>query len=98
MQRTSQRTLHRRQPVRYAPSMSTQPTAPSQLQPDHAKIVGKSIWPMLNYLVRLRERMEKRFPADDPANIDVVKAYQAIHALHVRLHYLSCRRDEPVSG
>jgi hypothetical protein len=71
--------------------MNTQPTAPSQLQPDHAKIIAKSIWPMLNYLVRLRERMEKTFPPTDPVYLDVCKAYDAMHALNVRLHYLSCK-------
>jgi hypothetical protein len=34
--------------------------------------------------------VKRRFPPDDPLLLDVVKAYDAMHALTVRLHYLAC--------
>jgi len=47
---------------------------------------------MLGYLCRLNKRMEKRnFPHDDTLLRTVVKAYGAIHALNVEVHYLSCK-------
>lgn len=45
----------------------------------------------LNYLGRLRDRMQRRgFPPDDPLVRDVTAAWNATHSLNVRLHYLSC--------
>jgi hypothetical protein len=46
---------------------------------------------MLVYLRRLAKRMDKRrFPNDDPLLRSTPKAYDALHELHVNLHYLSC--------
>ena len=56
-----------------------------------AKTINKSLFPSLNYLYRLRERMEKvGFPHDDKLYILVCKAYDAVRALHGETHYLSC--------
>jgi hypothetical protein len=39
----------------------------------------------------LLNRMNKRrFPNDDPLLQSTLKAYDALHELHVNLHYLSC--------
>jgi hypothetical protein len=47
--------------------------------------------PALGYLYRLRERMEKQgFPPNDKLLKLTDAAYNAIHALTVELHYLSC--------
>ena len=63
----------------------------SDLTPAQAKRLKESIRPMLGYLSRLKKRMEKRnFPHDDMLLRAVVKAYDAMHALNVELHYLSC--------
>jgi hypothetical protein len=46
---------------------------------------------MLGYLGRLKRRMVRRgFPNDDPLLAAVVKAEDAMHALHIETHYLAC--------
>ena len=46
---------------------------------------------MLNYLGRLKRRMVQRgFLSGDPLLEAVVQAENAVHALHVQTHYLSC--------
>jgi hypothetical protein len=59
---------------------------------------------MLAYLHELRSRLDyKRFPPDDRLRQLVIDAYNAVHALNVELHYLTCRnvgrfprrQDEP---
>ena len=63
----------------------------SDLTPAQAKRLKAKIGPMLGYLSRLRKRMEKRrFPHDDKLLRTVVSAYDAMHALNVEVHYLSC--------
>ena len=58
---------------------------------DQAKTINKALFPSLNYLVRLKERMEKvGFPQDDKLFLMVCKAYDAVLRLHVETHYLSC--------
>jgi hypothetical protein len=53
--------------------------------------VRTALFPSINYLHRLRERMEKAgFPPDDKLFALVSKAYDAVHALFVELHYLGC--------
>jgi hypothetical protein len=52
------------------------------------------------YLVRLRTRMEKRgFPPTDRTYVNVCRAFDAIQALRMDLHYLACggtyERDRP---
>ena len=47
--------------------------------------------PTLGFLHRLGERMDKRqFPPNDKLVLLTRRAYEALHALCVELHYLSC--------
>jgi hypothetical protein len=56
-----------------------------------AKKIESSLYPSLNYLRRLRQRMEKRgFLPSDPYYQLVSRAYDVVHALWVQTHYLSC--------
>jgi hypothetical protein len=52
--------------------------------------VRKALFPLFNYLFRLRKRMERVFPPRDKLLALVSKAYDAMHALYNELHYLSC--------
>ena len=50
-------------------------------------IVGRH----LRFYGRVRTRMEKRrFRGDEPLYLAVSQAFNALHALNVNLHYLSC--------
>ncbi len=63
----------------------------SAVTKEQAKTINKALFPGLNYLCRLRERMEKvGFPQDDKLFLMVCKAYDAVRALHGETHYLSC--------
>lgn len=56
-----------------------------------ATTINKALFPKLNYLYRLRKRMEEvGFPHDDKLYLLVCKAYDAMYALNVETHYLSC--------
>ena len=58
---------------------------------DQAKTINKALFPQLNYLYRLRERMQKiGFPHDDKLYLMVCTAYDAVLRLHGEIHYLSC--------
>jgi hypothetical protein len=51
----------------------------------------KAVWPMLNYLTRLLQRMERvGFPRNDPLYQSVKKAREAVLSLSIDLHYMSC--------
>jgi hypothetical protein len=53
--------------------------------------ISKSLQPSLSYLFRLRRRMEKKgFLPGDPYYQLVSAAYNAMHALWIQTHYLSC--------
>jgi hypothetical protein len=61
------------------------------LTSEQARRVGAVVGRYLNYLGRLRERMQRRgFPPTDPLVLSVTKAWNEAHELSVRLHYLSC--------
>jgi hypothetical protein len=46
---------------------------------------------MLGYLNRLKRRMvRKGFPPDGPLLLVAGRAEDAMHALHVEMHYLAC--------
>jgi hypothetical protein len=46
---------------------------------------------MLRYLGALNKRIQqRRFPPNDPLVIAGREAYNAMHTLHVELHFLSC--------
>ena len=62
----------------------------SNLTRDQARALKNKIGPMLGYLSRLNQRMMfKGFPPDDPLLALVVKAENALHELHVAMHYLA---------
>jgi len=61
------------------------------LTKDQAQKLHESIRPSVNFLYRLERRMEKaRFKNDDPFYVAVRKAYDALHALSMKLHYMTC--------
>ena len=78
----------------------------SAVKKDQAKTINKALFPSLNYLFRLKERMEKvGFPHDDKLYLMACKAYDAVRALHGEMHYLSCdgvgnppKKDEKSGG
>ena len=56
---------------------------------DQARALKNKLHPMLGYLGRLKRRMVRRgFLNDDPLLAAVVRAEEAMHALHVETHYL----------
>ena len=54
------------------------------------KKIQDKVGPMLNYLGRLKTRMEKTGRQNGKLYKFVSDAYNAVHALSVDLHYLSC--------
>lgn len=63
------------------------------LTPAQAEQVRAVVTRELRYLGRLRDRMTRRgFPPDDPLMWRVEEAFDAVHALSVELHYLTCAR------
>src|SRR5439155_22526593 len=56
-----------------------------------AEHISKGLYPGANYLSRLRNRMEKLFPPDDPLFLKVVAAQEAVRALSIEMHYQSCK-------
>ena len=58
-----------------------------------AKKIDAALRPTLGYLFHLRERMQKKgFAPGDPYYQAVCRAYDAMHAVCVRTHYLTCHR------
>jgi len=58
---------------------------------EQAWALKNKLQPMLGYLGRLKRRMIRRgFLNDDPLLAAVVRAEDAMHALHVEVHYLGC--------
>jgi hypothetical protein len=56
-----------------------------------ARKIAETLHPSLNYLFRLRQRMEKKgFAPGDPYYQMVCRAYDGVQALWVQTHYLSC--------
>jgi hypothetical protein len=63
----------------------------TSIKPEHAAQINKSLFRSVNYLYRLRQRMRKvGFAHDDPLLQLVEQAYDAMHKLFVKTHYLSC--------
>ena len=57
-----------------------------------AEQIRDSLFPSINYLVRLKKRMEETgFLPTDPLLTLVTKAYDAIHALYSEMNYQSCK-------
>jgi hypothetical protein len=56
-----------------------------------AEKIKEAVGPMLSYLTRLRERMEKTgFVPTDRFMQSVHRAWEAVYSLSVAVHYLSC--------
>jgi len=56
-----------------------------------AEKIKDAVDPMLSYLTRLRERMEKTgFVASNRFMQKVHRAWEGVYALSVAVHYLSC--------
>ena len=63
----------------------------NDLTTEQAGILSRGIFRGLNYLFRVKTRMEKAgFTPSDPLYQLVCKAYDATHRLSVDLHYRSC--------
>lgn len=61
------------------------------LEPWQALRVRESLYPAMNYIGRLRRRMEKvGFAVENPLYVLVTRVYEAMHALYNELHYVSC--------
>ena len=61
------------------------------IQKWQAAKIHASLFPGLNYLLRLRTRMEKvGFPHYDDLYLHVCAAYEAANRLSNKAHYLSC--------
>jgi hypothetical protein len=61
------------------------------LTASQAERLRESLRPQLQYLRRLIARMEKvGFTSPDPLYERVKRAYDAMHDLHVHLHYHGC--------
>jgi hypothetical protein len=56
-----------------------------------ARALKNKLQPMLGYINRLKQRMRRRgFPPDDRLLMAVCRAEDALHSLHVEIHYLAC--------
>ena len=63
----------------------------SDVKKSQAKTISTALFPHMNYLFRLRKRMEEvGFPHNDKLYLLVCNAYDAMHRLSVEIHYLSC--------
>ena len=61
------------------------------LTPDQARALKNKLQPMLGYLNRLKHRMRHRgFLSDDPLLAAVCRTEDAMHELHMQVHYLAC--------
>jgi hypothetical protein len=65
----------------------------ARLTQEQAEAFKSRVQPMLRFLHRCRRRLDTRvFDPKSPLYAAVAKAYDAVHGLHVELHYLSVRR------
>ena len=63
----------------------------SRLTPEQAAALAAKLAPMLGYLVRLTDRMQKRgWRSDDEAYRPAWRARNEMHELCVRLRYQAC--------
>jgi hypothetical protein len=61
-----------------------------RLEPWQAQRVRDALFPLMNYVQRLRRRMEQAFPPDDKLLVLVCKLYDSLHELYNELHYQTC--------
>jgi hypothetical protein len=58
---------------------------------DQAEAMLGTVRRQLRYLGKLRDRMNAlSFPPNDPLYLAATGAFNAVHALSVELHYLTC--------
>jgi hypothetical protein len=63
----------------------------NDLTKQQAEQLLAKVRPMLNYLKRLKDRMERRgFPKEDKLFRLVARIHDDMHHLSVTLHYLKC--------
>jgi hypothetical protein len=61
------------------------------LQRWQAKVICAALFPAVNYLIRLRQRMEATgFPHNDELYRPTCAAHDAVNHLRIKAHYLSC--------
>lgn len=61
------------------------------IEPWQAARLQQALFPSINYLARLRRRMEQvGFISKDKLFDLVCKVYDSMHALYNELHYVSC--------
>ena len=69
------------------------------LTKEQGRQINSTVAPMLNSLGRLKKRMyDRRFLPSDPILLQGEKAFDALQAVSVCSHYVSCgmhRRDRP---
>ena len=64
----------------------------TDLTAKQAQALAERLRPMLGYLSRLTKRMEQeRFLDDDELLLSAREAYNAVHDLTVKAHYLGCK-------
>ena len=86
---------------RYSAGMNSNDLSKQQVE----QLLSK-MWPMLRYLKRLKDRMERRsFPKEDELYRLVARIHDDMHHLSVTLHYMTCngvgrpsRRSKGPSG
>lgn len=63
-----------------------------QLTCEQCRQLHAKLFPLANYLCRVKKRMEKRgFPTADPLYVRTKEAYDAVCCLQMELHYMSCQ-------
>jgi hypothetical protein len=63
----------------------------SNIAKAQATVIFEALYPGANYLVRLRDRMQKSgFPPGDKLFQLVEKAHDAMRQLRSELHYMTC--------
>jgi hypothetical protein len=63
----------------------------SDITHEQARQLHERLYASLNFLTRLRERMERRgFLPDDPLYALVAESQDAVFRLRMHLHYLAC--------
>jgi hypothetical protein len=81
------------QPTLQAPAaqLNTRGMKQTDLSKKQARKILESVRSRLGYLTRLRQGMERvGFSSDDSLFQAVIKAYESVFDLSVKLHYLSC--------
>ena len=64
----------------------------SQLKRWQTDAMLKALRPALDYLTRLKNRMEKKFPPNDELFLIVSRAQAVMQQLCMEIHYISCKR------